>query len=78
MMLDFEIIPFDLLPPWIRWWTADYNNKEYGSVIYETVDDLDADGDFLFCYGVIWSDGEVGVYEDYEQALWDIEERLDG
>jgi len=23
-------------------------------------------------YGVIWSDGSFGVYEDYNEALWEL------
>ena len=75
--MDFIIVPFDLLPPYIRWATAEYNNKEYGGEIYETVDDLDTDGDFFLCYGVIWEDERFGVYEDYFDALDAIEDTLE-
>ena len=67
---DFEIIPFLLLPAYIRWYTGVYNNEEYGDILFETVDDVDYDGDFDLMYGVIWSDGTYGVYEDYNEALW--------
>jgi len=69
--MNFEILPFALLPPHIRWFTGLYNNKEYGEVLFETVDDVDdADCGFDLMYGVMWEDDEYGVYDDYYEALW--------
>ena len=71
-MRGFEIIPFPHLPAYIRWATGEYNNKEYGDILFETVDDVDYDGDFHYMYGIVWSDGTFGVYEDYDEALWEL------
>jgi hypothetical protein len=68
--VSVEIIPFPLLPPHIRWFTGKYNNKEYGDILFETVDDVDMELSFNLMYGVIWGNGEYGVYEDYFEALW--------
>ena len=71
-MRDFVIMPFPLLPAYIRWATGVFNNEEYGDTLFETVDDVDMEGDFTFMYGIIWSDGTFGVYEDYNEALWEL------
>jgi hypothetical protein len=68
--MNFEILPFTHLPAYIRWATGDFNNKEYGAVIFESVEDVDSEGDFDYMYGVIWADGTFGVYENYDEALW--------
>jgi hypothetical protein len=72
MSLDFEIMPFRYLPAWIRWAYADFCNKEYGDVLFETVDDVDFDDVGVFWYGAIFSDESWTVDENYEEVLYQV------
>lgn len=40
-MQDFEIMPFEFLPPHLRWAYGQFVNKEAGWTEFETVDDVD-------------------------------------
>lgn len=74
--MDFEIMPFEYLPSHIRWDFAKYQNREYGSLLYETVDDIDNDGEFALWYGIVFANGDYWIDEDFNEVLWNLDSWL--
>ena len=66
---DFDIIPFEFLPSWVRFAYGEFLNDEEGTCIFLTTDEVDDEMIGMGYYGAVFSNGAWSVMESYPDMI---------